>query len=150
MPALGTLWARNRQGQALRYSRDGFQLLPLAADRGMAVIANRPFRRKELIDRFAPHPLPDWAAEIDCANWPQFLLKIIVSHPAVTCAIPATSRVDHAAENMGALRGRLPDEAPRPQPEHAEPRLQDPSPTELSKRDYVAIVKRAARERSRG
>lgn len=89
------------------------RLLPLAADRGMAVIANRPFRRKALIRRFERHPLPDWAAEIGCASWPQFLLKFIVSHPAVTCAIPATSRVDHMRENMAVLRGPLPDAATR-------------------------------------
>ncbi len=85
------------------------RLLPLAAERGLAVIINRPFRRGVLFDLLQRHPLPDWAGEIDCANWAQFLLKFIVSHPAVTCAIPATSRVDHMSENMGALRGRLPD-----------------------------------------
>lgn len=85
------------------------RLLPLAAERGQAVLANRPFRRKALIRRFEEHPLPDWAAEFGAMNWPQFLLKFIVSHPAVTCAIPATSRVDHMAENMGALYGPLPD-----------------------------------------
>lgn len=85
------------------------RLLPLAADRGQAVLINRPFRRGSLIDRFAKHPLPDWAAEFDAVSWPQFLLKFVVSHPAVTCAIPATSRADHMAENMGALYGRLPD-----------------------------------------
>ena len=84
-------------------------LLPLAAERGLAVIVNRPFRRGRLFDLFQRHPLPDWAAEIDCANWAQFLLKFAVSHPAVTCAIPATSRVDHMEENMGAAYGRLPD-----------------------------------------
>ncbi len=84
-------------------------LLPLAAERGLAVIVNRPFRRGRLFDLFGNHPLPDWAAEIDCANWAQFLLKFAVSHPAVTCAIPATSRVDHMVENMGAAYGRLPD-----------------------------------------
>ncbi len=89
------------------------RLLPLAADRGLAVIINRPFRHKELFDLYARHPLPAWAAEIDCTNWAQFFLKFIVSHPAVTCAIPATSRVDHMQENMGALRGRLPDAAMR-------------------------------------
>ena len=89
------------------------RLLPLAAERGQAVLVNRPFRRKDLIRRFERHPLPDWAAEFDAANWPQFLLKFIVSHPAVTCAIPATSRADHMAENMGALYGRLPDAALR-------------------------------------
>ena len=89
------------------------RLLPLAAERGLAVIANRPFRRGALFRRFAHHPLPAWAAEIDCANWAQVFLKFIVSHPALTCAIPATSRVDHMRENMGALRGRLPDAALR-------------------------------------
>lgn len=85
------------------------RLLPLAADLGKAVIINRPFRRGALFDRVAGQPLPAWAAEIDCANWAQFFLKFVVSHPAVTCAIPATSRVEHMAENMGALHGRLPD-----------------------------------------
>jgi len=85
------------------------RLLPLAAERGQAVIANRPFRGGDLFDYFARHPLPGWAGEFDCANWAQFFLKFIVSHPAVTCAIPATSRIDHLRENMGALRGRLPD-----------------------------------------
>ncbi len=85
------------------------RLLPLAAERGLAVIVNRPFRRGALFDLFERRPLPSWAASFDCANWAQFFLKFIVSHPAVTCAIPATSRVDHMAENMGAGFGRLPD-----------------------------------------
>lgn len=85
------------------------RLLPLAAERRIAVIVNRPFQEGVLIERMKHHPLPPWAGEIDCANWAQFLLKFIVSHPAVTCAIPATRRVDHMEENMGALRGRLPD-----------------------------------------
>jgi aryl-alcohol dehydrogenase-like predicted oxidoreductase len=89
------------------------RLLPLAADRGIGVIVNRPFQHKRLIRRFQDKPLPDWAGEIDCANWPQFLLKFIISHPAVTCAIPATTRVEHIREDMGALHGRLPDEAQR-------------------------------------
>ncbi len=89
------------------------RLMPLAAERGLAVIVNRPFRRGRLFRLFERHPLPAWAPEIDCANWAQFLLKFIVSHPAVTCAIPATSRVDHMRENMGALNGRLPDPAMR-------------------------------------
>ncbi len=89
------------------------RLLPLAAERGIAVIVNRPFRQGALTEALAKHPLPDWAAQIDCANWAQFLLKFAVSHPAVTCAIPATTRVDHVAENMGAARGRLPDDAMR-------------------------------------
>ena len=85
------------------------RLLPLAAERGLAVIINRPFQGGRLFDRFQDRPLPDWAAGFDAANWAQFYLKFIISHPAVTCAIPATRRVDHMAENMGALRGRLPD-----------------------------------------
>lgn len=89
------------------------RLLPLAAERGIAVIANRPFQGGSLLDRLESSRLPDWAAEIDAANWAQVLLKFIISHPSVTCAIPATRRVDHMIENMGALRGRLPDEALR-------------------------------------
>lgn len=89
------------------------RLLPLAADRGQAVLVNRPFRQKALIRHFEGHPLPDWAGEIGAASWPQFLLKFIVSHPAVTCVIPATSRADHMAENMGVLAGPLPDAALR-------------------------------------
>lgn len=89
------------------------RLLPLAAERGLAVLANRPFRHKELFDMFARHPLPAFAGEIGCANWAQFFLKFVISHPAVTCAIPATSRVDHMRQNMGALHGPLPDAAMR-------------------------------------
>lgn len=86
------------------------RLLPLAADKGLGIIINRPFRRGGLFDHVARHPLPDWAAEIDCTNWAQVFLKFVVSHPAVTCAIPATSQVAHMDENMGAGHGRLPDE----------------------------------------
>lgn len=89
------------------------RILPLARDRGISVIVNRPFRQGALIRNVKRHPLPAWAAEIDCANWAQVLLKFIVSHPAVTCAIPATTRVDHVQENVGAAYGRLPDQAMR-------------------------------------
>ncbi|HSA57242.1 MAG TPA: aldo/keto reductase [Gemmatimonadaceae bacterium] len=89
------------------------RILPLAADRGIGVIVNRPFRGGSLVDDLERHPLPPWAGEVGCANWPQFLLKFIVSHPAVTCAIPATSRVEHLRENMGAALGLLPDERMR-------------------------------------
>jgi diketogulonate reductase-like aldo/keto reductase len=89
------------------------RILPLAAERGIAFIANRPYRRGAIIDRAKRHPLPNWAGEIDCPDWAALLLKFIISHPAVTCAIPATSRVDHMVENMGALLGRLPDPAAR-------------------------------------
>lgn len=89
------------------------RLLPLAQERGIAVIINRPFRGGGLFDRVEGKPLPGWAAEIDCNNWAQFFLKFIVSHPAVTCAIPATTQVAHMRENMGAARGALPDAAMR-------------------------------------
>lgn len=89
------------------------RLLPLARERGMAVIVNRPFRRGALFDRVRGRPLPPWAGELGCRNWAQFFLKFIASHPAVTCAIPATTRVDHLLQNMGAARGPLPDDANR-------------------------------------
>lgn len=89
------------------------RLLPLAKERGIAVIINRPFQRGALFDMVEGKPLPVWAKEIDCQNWAQFFLKFIVSHPAVTCAIPATSQVVHMHENMGAAYGKLPDKAMR-------------------------------------
>jgi diketogulonate reductase-like aldo/keto reductase len=89
------------------------RLLPLARERGIAVIVNRPFQQGSLIRRLERHPLPPWAAEIDCSSWAQFALKFAISHPAVTCAIPATTRVDHVLENIGAATGRLPDQAMR-------------------------------------
>ena len=88
-------------------------LLPMAADKGIAVIINRPFQRGGMFDHVGQHPLPVWASEIDCENWAQYFLKFIVSHPAVTCAIPATSRIDHLQENMAAAYGRLPDQSIR-------------------------------------
>jgi len=81
-----------------------------ADERGVAVMLNRPFGGGELFGRFGNQPLPEWAAEIDCSAWRQVFLKYILSHPAVTCAIPATSNPDHVTENMGGGRGRLPDE----------------------------------------
>lgn len=89
------------------------RLLPLAAERGIAVIANRPFDGGALLDRLRGKKLPPWAREIDCTNWAQFCLKWIVAHPAVTCAIPATTDPAHMVENMGALRGRQPDAGQR-------------------------------------
>jgi len=85
------------------------RLLPLAQEKGIAVIANRPFRRKELIYRFEGEKLPAWADEIEARSWAQFLLKFIISHPAITCAIPATTRVDHVRENLASARAPLPD-----------------------------------------
>lgn len=89
------------------------RILPLARDRRIGVIVNRPFRQGDLIKVVRRHPLPGWAAEIGAANWAQLLLKFIVAHPDVTCVIPATTRTDHLAENMVAGHGALPDEAMR-------------------------------------
>ena len=89
------------------------RLLPLALDQGIAVICNRPFQRGRLPDWLAGHPLPGWAGDIGVATWPQFLLKFIISHPAVTAAIPATRNVDHVRENKSAALGPMPDPAMR-------------------------------------
>jgi diketogulonate reductase-like aldo/keto reductase len=86
------------------------RLLPLAAERGIAVIVNRPFEQGALTLRLANEKLPDWAAEIGAKSWAQILLKFILAHPAVTVAIPATSRVDHVRENLAAAAGPLPDQ----------------------------------------
>ena len=84
------------------------RLLPLAIDRGVAVLVNRPFAQAQLFSKVRGKPLPAFAAEIGCASWAQFFLKFVVSHPAVTCAIPATSKVQHLIDNMQAGMGRLP------------------------------------------
>ena len=89
------------------------RLLPLAQDRGAAVIVNRPFDGGALFGAVKGKALPGWARDIDCANWAQVFLKFVVSHPAVTCAIPATTSPAHMREDIGALAGRLPDAALR-------------------------------------
>ena len=89
------------------------RLLPLAQERGMAVIVNRPFQQGDLTRDLEGEKLPDWATEIGAASWAQFILKFILAHPAVTVAIPATTRVDHVRENLAAATGPLPDEAMR-------------------------------------
>ena len=89
------------------------RLLPVAAERGVAVIANQPFDSGDLFQRSKGKPLPAWASELDCTSWAQFMLKYIVGHPAVTCAIPGTARPDHARDNIAAALGRLPDERQR-------------------------------------
>jgi diketogulonate reductase-like aldo/keto reductase len=89
------------------------RLLPLAQERGVAVLVNRPFQRGGLFDKVRGKPLPEWTEEIDVASWGQYFLKFAVSHPAVTCAIPATSKVKHMEDNMAAGHGRLPDAATR-------------------------------------
>lgn len=85
------------------------RILPLARERRIAVIANRPFREGALLRALQRHPLPPWADEIGCDSWAQFALKFIISHPALTCAIPATRSVAHVQQNMGALLGPMPD-----------------------------------------
>lgn len=89
------------------------RLLPLAKERGIAVIANRPFEGGELFDYYQRYPLPKWAGELDIDNWAQFFLKFIISHPAITCAIPATTKVAHMKENMGAMHGVMPESSMR-------------------------------------
>jgi len=86
-------------------------ILPLARDRGIAVLVYAPFGRTRLWRRVGKRPLPDWAAEIGAASWAQFFLKFVASHPTVTCTTPATSRAENMADNMGAAVGRLPDAA---------------------------------------
>jgi diketogulonate reductase-like aldo/keto reductase len=89
------------------------RLLPLARECKVAVIANRPFAGGNLFRRLRSRPLPAWAAEIDCDSWAQILLKFVVSHPAITCAIPATSKLEHLRDNMKGGMGRMPDAAMR-------------------------------------
>ena len=85
------------------------RLLPLAAERGVAVIVNMPFGGGGLLRRVLAKPLPTWVAEIGCASWPQLLLKFVLSHPAVTCVIPGTQRSEHMQDNLGAGFGNVPD-----------------------------------------
>lgn len=85
------------------------RILPLAADRGMAVLTNLPFGRGRVFQAFRDKPLPEWAREWGIESWAQFALKYVVSHPAVTCAIPGTATLAYLEDNMGAARGRLPD-----------------------------------------
>jgi aryl-alcohol dehydrogenase-like predicted oxidoreductase len=87
------------------------RLLPLAAERGVAVIVNMPFGGGGLLRRLLPRPLPAWAGEIGCASWAQILLKFVLSHPAVTCAIPGTRRKEHMEDNVAAGFGVVPDAA---------------------------------------
>jgi aryl-alcohol dehydrogenase-like predicted oxidoreductase len=85
------------------------EILPLAQERGVAVLINRPFGGGDLFPRVRQKPLPDWSGEFDCRSWAQLLLKWIIAHPAVTCVIPATGNVRHLEDNMQAGLGRLPD-----------------------------------------
>ena len=89
------------------------RLLPLAADKGIATLINRPYQRGNLFGKVKGKPLPTWAGDIDCNSWGQFFLKFIAGHPAVTCIIPATTKVKHMVDNMAGGQGRVPDAAMR-------------------------------------
>jgi len=89
------------------------RILPLAADRGTASMINLPFGRGRLFNAVQGKKLPEWAAEFDCKTWAQFFLKYIVSHPAVTCAVPGMAKAEYVVDNLGAAHGRLPDTAMR-------------------------------------
>lgn len=102
-----------QMGYSLNERQAEQRLLPTAAERGVAVIANQPFDSGNAFSRVKGKPLPDWASEIECATWAQFMLKYLVSHPAVTCAIPGTASPAHARDNVAAALGRMPDEAQR-------------------------------------
>jgi aryl-alcohol dehydrogenase-like predicted oxidoreductase len=91
----------------------GERIIPLAGDRGMAVMINLPFGRGRLFNAVQGKKLPEWASEFDCTSWAQFFLKYIVSHPAVTCAVPGMAKAEYVVDNLGAARGRLPDAAMR-------------------------------------
>jgi len=91
----------------------GERIIPLAPDRGMAVMINLPFGRGRLFNAVQGKKLPEWASEFDCATWAQFFLKYIVSDPAITCAVPGMARPEYVVDNLGAARGRLPDFAMR-------------------------------------
>ncbi|MGZ5035408.1 MAG: aldo/keto reductase [Usitatibacter sp.] len=85
------------------------RLLPLARGRGVAVIANRPFAGGEIFRKVRGKPVPDWARDVDCESWAQLMLKFVVSHPAITCAIPASAKVEHTRDNMQGGYGQMPD-----------------------------------------
>lgn len=91
----------------------GERIIPAAGDRGVAVMINLPFGRGRLFNAVQGKKLPEWAGEFDCKSWAQFFLKYIVSHPAITCAVPGMAKPEYVVDNMGAARGRLPDAATR-------------------------------------
>ena len=96
---------------AVRAAED--RILSVAADRGVGVIVNRPYDGGRLFSKVRGRPLPEWAAEFDCTGWGRFFLKYLLGHPAITCVIPATGKIDHLAELVAAGEGRLPDAAHR-------------------------------------
>src|SRR3954453_5987130 len=100
-------------GYSLETRDAEIRLLPVAAERGVAVIVNQPFETGGMFRKVRGRELPDWAAEFDCASWAQLFLKYLIADPAVTCVIPATAKPDHMADNLEAGFGRLPDTATR-------------------------------------
>jgi aryl-alcohol dehydrogenase-like predicted oxidoreductase len=86
------------------------RILPLAQEQGLGILVNRPFNDGKMFRAVIDRPLPDWAADIDCESWGQVFLKYVISHPAATIPIPGTTKPHHAADNIGALKGRLPDQ----------------------------------------
>jgi len=91
------------------------ELFPVAVERKVAIIVNRPFEEGTLFQRVKGKELPAWAADFDCKSWAQFFLKFILSHPAVICTIPGTSNITHLVDNLGAAMGKLPDGKQRDQ-----------------------------------
>ncbi|GLC26425.1 aldo/keto reductase [Roseisolibacter agri] len=89
------------------------RILPLAAEKGIAVLTNLPFGRGRVFEKLGKQPLPDWAKAIGITTWAQFALKYVVSHPAVTVAIPGTAKLEYLTDNLGAARGPMPDDATR-------------------------------------
>ena len=99
-----------QMGYSLATRAAELRLLPVAHERGVAVIANQPFDSGTMFAKVKGKPLPEWAGEIECTSWAQIMLKYLIGHPAVTCVIPGTARPDHAKDNLAAGLGRLPDE----------------------------------------
>jgi diketogulonate reductase-like aldo/keto reductase len=91
------------------------RLLPLAADKGVAVLVNRPFEDGKMFEAVRGKPVPAWASEFDATSWGQIFLKYVLAHPAVTVMIPATGKIRHLEDNLGAARGKLPDAKQRAQ-----------------------------------
>jgi diketogulonate reductase-like aldo/keto reductase len=91
------------------------EILPIAAARGVAVIANQPLERGDLFRRVRGRPLPDWVSDFDCTSWAQLFLKYVLAEPTVTCVIPATGNPEHLKDNLAARFGRLPDPRQRQQ-----------------------------------
>jgi len=104
-------WLQVNYSLAEREAED--RLLPFCRDRGIAVMVNRPFADGALFARVRGRPLPEWAADLGCRSWGQFFLRYVISHPAVTCVIPATSKPQHMIDNAAAGLGPLPDEQQR-------------------------------------